>query len=92
MLGIRAPKPISVKGVFFQIKKNKIQQLCSDGGRHNKGWFTSGFKCMHAPLNFLVFDAVVSKHTATHCLSSSQSFILLFLIASAWFFPVFLER
>ena len=42
---------------------------------------------MHAPLNFPVFDAAISKHTATHCISDSELFKML-LIASDLFFSV----
>ena len=43
MLGTRAPKPISVKGIFIQIVGNKIQQLCIVISRKFKARIVSYF-------------------------------------------------
>ena len=58
---------------------------------HSNGWPIKASNRIHAPANFPVLDAVVSKHIATHRCSMLHSSSI-FLTAFAWFKPVPLSR
>ena len=58
---------------------------------HSNGWLIRASNRIHAPANFPVLDAVVSKHIATHRCSMLHSSSI-FLTAFAWFKPVSLSR
>ena len=58
---------------------------------HSNGWPIKASNRIHAPANFPVLDAVVSKHIATHRCSMLHSSSI-FLTAFAWFKPIPLSR